>query len=102
MSYLEVQLRDSARRDMVLGVMMQCAEVNKVAEWSTNLAKAFRVNGDVGGAEWGVVPFGRASDVKGYLGEIRGMVCERFHEHAEAEGMMGEKKEGWFFDSPLR
>jgi hypothetical protein len=62
-SYLEAQLRNSALRDMVLHVVMQCGEVDKVAEWRVNLAKGFRVKGNIGSAKGGVVPFGRASDV---------------------------------------
>jgi hypothetical protein len=67
-----------------------------------NLAKGTWTKGGLGAEVGDVVPFGRASDVKEYLAEMRARVCEQYHEHAEVTKMVGGREEGWFFDPPLR
>ncbi|KAL1795002.1 hypothetical protein ACET3X_006818 [Alternaria dauci] len=102
MKYMEEKLRDSTLRNMMQDIMLNCGVKEEIAEWQVNLAKGFGVKSSAVGEQGGVVPFGRSSDVRGYLGELKGKVCERYHEHLEGDETVVRHEDGWFFDPPLR
>ena len=77
MAYLDDNLRDSALRDMVLDMVFQCGDKNKVVKWKVNLAKGTWLKGYSGDEVGDAVPFGRTPDVTGYLEEMRGKVHEK-------------------------
>jgi hypothetical protein len=101
MTYIEENMRDSALTEMLLDIMLECGDKDKLMEWKVNLAKGFWVKGGNDVAEGGVMPFGRALDTKGYIVGLRGKLCEKYHEHAERDDMVGDRAQGWFFDPPL-
>ena len=99
MNYIEEHLRDSALRNMMQDIMLNCGETEDMAEWKVNLAKGFRMEG--GRNKDVAETIGRNSNVREYLVALRGKVCEKYHEHVERDEMVVEREEVWFFDPPL-
>ncbi|KAI4915514.1 hypothetical protein J4E90_003959 [Alternaria incomplexa] len=99
MNYIEEHLRDSALRNMMQDIMLNCGETEDMAEWKVNLAKGFRMEG--GRNKDVAETIGRNSNVREYLVTLRGKVCEKYHEHVERDEMVLEREEVWFFDPPL-
>jgi hypothetical protein len=101
MKYIEENLRDSALRAMMQDIMLNCGELEEMAEWQVNLAKGFQVKHGAIEVKGGVAPFDRSSDAREYLVGLRETVCERYHEHTERDQMVAIGEGGWFFDPPL-
>ena len=62
---------------MVLDMVFQCGDKNKVVKWKVNLAKGTWLKGYSGDEDGDAVPSGRTPDVTGYLEEMRGKVHEK-------------------------
>ncbi|CAO2658108.1 Nn.00g073680.m01.CDS01 [Neocucurbitaria sp. VM-36] len=96
--YLERYARDSALRNMVIDVVLNCGEMEEVARSEISLAKGFFKKSVF--ADGAVVPFRMSSDVRGYLRWLKDHACEMYHEHPTGDEM-GVEQEIFFFDPPL-
>lgn len=96
--FLAQHLRDTASRNLVLDVVLNCGEMDKVQEWNISLAKGFfKCSAFI---EDGVVPFGMRSDMRGYLRQLKDHVCGMYHEHPTGDKTKRDAGEVVFFFDP--
>lgn len=97
--YLEENLRDSALRNMVIDIMMNCSEPEELEIWGVSLAKGFFIKSVY--TDKALAPFSMRGNASGFGEKIKAHVCEMYHEHPEGVETAVENNEVCFFDPPL-